>query len=202
LHPKTVADGSFGEPGTLTQFRSRVSNVRDPQTEARYDRAVSYVDDQLMRIVDWLKGRGMWEETVLMITADHGDALHDRGIYGHPQHYTYEELLSVPLIVRLPDSANERIERSFSLGWLHELVAEVGDTPTMDAPLLSDRESHLSVGESTKEIVADSISHRGHSIVVWQGATKYVRQTYHLTEDSESAAGKAEFYRLNGDRMS
>jgi hypothetical protein len=86
-----------------------------------------------------------------------------------------------------------------SLGWLHELIAEVGELPVMELPLSSAREDHLSVGGSSEEILSDSISHRGHSIVVWQEATKYVRQTHDLSEADELTVGKPEIYRLDAD---
>ena len=201
IHPRTVADGGLVDAGTLAQFRShakRVGNARDPQTEARYDSAVRYVDEQLRGIVNWLKARGVWDETALVVTADHGDALFDRGLYGHPQHYTYEELLSVPLVVRVPDSDGERIDGLFSLGWLHELVAEMGEVSSMDAPLSSGRESHFSSGGES-DVVADSISHSGHSIVVWRGSRKYVRQTHDLKEASEIGVGTPGLYKLAED---
>lgn len=109
------------------------------------------------------------------MTADHGDALYDRGIYGHPQHYTYEELLAVPLVVRLPNRDHERYNHLFSLGWLHEIIAEISDLAPMDAPLTSSVDSLLSKGNNKEIVLADSISHRGHSNVAQQKDTKYVR---------------------------
>jgi hypothetical protein len=55
------------------------------------------------------------------------------------------------------------------------------------------------VGESSEEIPSDSISQCGHSIVVWQGATKHVRQSCNLSEASETTIGKARLYRPNKD---
>ncbi|WP_338902047.1 sulfatase-like hydrolase/transferase [Salinibaculum marinum] len=97
LEPRVVGEGGLSSDGQLSQFRSharRVSKVYDPAAEARYDSAVQYVDQQVQRIVDWIQDEGLWEEKALIVTADHGDALSDRGIYGHPQHYMYDELLA------------------------------------------------------------------------------------------------------------
>ncbi|MFB6186263.1 MAG: hypothetical protein ABEI86_05280, partial [Halobacteriaceae archaeon] len=65
----------------------------------------------------------------MIVTADHGEALHDRGVYGHAslgeefvhgenRHYMYDELLHVPLLVRTPSEGSKRISTPFSLGWL------------------------------------------------------------------------------------
>ena len=202
IHPAAARRGDDVD-GLLRQFRSqarRVSDTPDARTEYRYDGAVRYVDEQLGRIVDWLQDRGLWDETALIVTSDHGDALMDRGIYGHPQHYTYEELLSVPLVVRVPGEDGERIERPFSLGWLHELVCESCDVSHMDAPLSSSVDPLSDAGEG-ETVLADSISHRGHSVVARQGDTKYVTQTDELEEPDEVEVGTPGVYRLDRDPM-
>jgi len=206
LHPKTVAEGGLSDGGTFTQFRSharRVSNLHDSRVEARYDSTVRYVDDQLRRIVDWLKSNDLWDETALVVTADHGDALYDRGIYGHPQHYMYDELLSVPLVVRVPGVAGDRIDRLFSLGWLHEFVAELGAVPEMDAPVSSSYETHLprrNSGDGDEgTLLADSISHRGHSVVARRGDEKFVLHTGELERSEEVNVGPYGHYLLGAD---
>lgn len=70
-----------------------------------YDEEVRYVDRQIGLLLARLKHRGLLENTVVLISADHGEELHDRGNWGHG--FTlYEELIHVPLIVRLPDTMN------------------------------------------------------------------------------------------------
>jgi choline-sulfatase len=177
-----------------------VSNIPDPRTEARYDSAIRYVDEQLRRIVDWLKSNDLWDETALIVTADHGEALHDRGVYAHPQHYMYDELLGVPLIVRVPGREGERIRHPTSLGWLHEIISELGDVNELEAPLTSSRKS-LFATDSTEEdvVLADSISPRGHSIVARKGRTKFVMQTGELSDAKETEVGPKGYYRLDID---
>jgi len=189
IHPQTALDGGFTDRGRLSQFRSharRVSNAPDAQTGLRYDSAVRYVDAQIARIVDQLKSSGRWDETILVVTADHGEALHDRGVYAHPQHYTYDELLNVPLVVRVPEHDGRRVDTPFSLGWIHELLADLTDAPALDAPLSSPYEGKLPIeepsGDTQATLLADSISPRGHSVVVRRGSTKHVVQTHELTD--------------------
>lgn len=202
IRPRTVTEGGLFDGGSLTQFRSharRVSDLYDSQTEARYDSSVRYVDLQIRRIIDWLKTNDLWSETTLIVTSDHGDALHDRGIYGHPQHYMYDELLSVPLIVRVPGRDGGRITNPFSLGWLHELVTEVCGVDAIDAPLTSSHGTHFETEATDDVVLADSIDQAGHSIAARRGPLKYVMQTEELVDSSTPRVGPTDYYRLDTD---
>ncbi len=67
----------------------------------RYDEMVSYVDAQVGRLLDNLENRGLLENTIIIITADHGEELGDHGGYNHG--YTaYNEVVHVPLIISGP----------------------------------------------------------------------------------------------------
>ncbi|WP_253739115.1 sulfatase [Halohasta salina] len=204
IHPDSVGDGGFSDGRLLSQFRSharRVSDVQDVETEARYDSAVRYADSQVKRIVDWLQSNDIWEETALIVTADHGDALYDRGIYGHPQHYTYDELLAVPLIVRVPGEDGGRLSWEFSLGWLHELITDLCGLKKIEAPLSLSREHSLTTEATQDEgvLLADSISHYGHTVVARSGAEKHVTQTNKLGKTAEISIQPAGLYRTDID---
>ncbi|SDM92074.1 Arylsulfatase A [Halogranum gelatinilyticum] len=68
-----------------------------------YKAECRYLDDQLSRLMDTLEHRGELDDTVVVLTADHGDmhGEHQRG--GHPQEF-WEEVIRVPLALRLPES--------------------------------------------------------------------------------------------------
>ncbi len=70
-----------------------------------YDEEVRYVDRQIGLLLARLRQLGLLEDTVVLISADHGEELHDRGNWGHG--FTlYQELIRVPLILRLPAGMN------------------------------------------------------------------------------------------------
>ena len=73
----------------------------DGSDKAHYEAIVRYTDRELGRLVDGLKSRGLWEKTVLILTADHGDEFLDHGHRFHG-HSLYEEMVHVPLIVHVP----------------------------------------------------------------------------------------------------
>jgi arylsulfatase A-like enzyme len=87
---------------------SRVFDERDWRSIAdRYDNGVRYVDDGLGALVDLLEERDLLDDTLLVITADHGETLTERPeVWFTHDPYLYEETLRVPLILRLPGGAH------------------------------------------------------------------------------------------------
>jgi arylsulfatase A-like enzyme len=68
---------------------------------AIYDSGVSYQDHQLGRLVEQLKTWGIWDQTMLIVTADHGEELFEETRCGHGGSLR-ETLIRVPLLVRYP----------------------------------------------------------------------------------------------------
>ncbi len=67
-----------------------------------YDDCIHYLDEQIGNLFDELKSRGLLENTVVVITSDHGEHFGDRGLYGHGNSL-YRPLVDVPMIVLAPD---------------------------------------------------------------------------------------------------
>ena len=59
---------------------------------------VDQIDDQVGRIVDYLKQIGQYENTIIIFTSDHGESLGDHGIYLKGP-YCYENGVHVPFII-------------------------------------------------------------------------------------------------------
>jgi choline-sulfatase len=70
--------------------------VADP-----YDAEVAYVDDQLGRFFDFLGRSGLYDNSLIIFTSDHGEGLGDHGEDTHGL-FLYDSTLRVPLILRLP----------------------------------------------------------------------------------------------------
>jgi arylsulfatase A-like enzyme len=71
---------------------------------ALYDGAIRYVDEHLGRLLEALRTQGLLDNTVVVVSADHGDEFWDHGSFFHGVSL-YDEQLHVPLIVRLPHAA-------------------------------------------------------------------------------------------------
>ncbi len=72
---------------------------------ALYDGAIRFVDDQIGILLAGLAERGLLDETLVVVSADHGEEQWDHGSFFHGQ-TLYDELLHVPLIVRFPHRAH------------------------------------------------------------------------------------------------
>jgi len=180
IHPSVLEEShSFRGSSSLRALAwdsARLTNTESPGYELLYDAALQYVDKQLGRVVEHLKQQRVWEDTTLIVTSDHGEALFDRGVYGHPFHCMFDELLRVPLLVHAPSAGAGRINSSFSLGWLHELIGELIDVAPFGFPATSGQRTHLDSATATDGtvVVADSISTDGHTIAARDEEHKYI----------------------------
>ena len=66
-----------------------------------YDGEILYVDDQIRRLLSEMRSRGLAENTVIIITSDHGEEFFEHGGVGHG-HALFQEQLHVPLIISGP----------------------------------------------------------------------------------------------------
>ena len=67
----------------------------------RYYAGVRYTDREVGRVIDRLKGMGLYQEAVILVTSDHGEELWDHGGFEHG-HTFHNEVLHVPFIIKLP----------------------------------------------------------------------------------------------------
>ena len=81
-----------------------------------YDAGIRWVDEQLARLVRWLQQTNHWDDCIFALTADHGEGFLDHGGRYHPPEHLMEELIHVPLLVRVPESPKRDLEKvPFSL---------------------------------------------------------------------------------------
>lgn len=74
----------------------------------RYDSEVWFTDQQIGKILAYAKTQPWWDRTVVMISADHGEAFGEHGMYKHAFEL-WEVLTRVPLLVRAPGAQPQRI---------------------------------------------------------------------------------------------
>ena len=134
-----------------------------------YDAETAGMDREIGRFVQWLAERRELDDTLFVVTSDHGERLGERGFLGHHlsmDHY----LLQVPLLVRYPTKLETaRIARRVQLdglpGYLLHLVGlEVPDVMAESAMHLKDRSvvvaQHHHPGKTLRDIEAiDSSFH-------------------------------------------
>jgi arylsulfatase A-like enzyme len=72
-----------------------------------YDAETRYVDESLGKLLDGLKQLDVYDDSLIILTSDHGEEFWEHDGYEHG-HTLYGELLRVPLIVKLPASAAKK----------------------------------------------------------------------------------------------
>jgi hypothetical protein len=68
---------------------------------SQYDGAIGFIDAEVSRLLDWLRERRLLDDTMVIVTADHGEFFGEHALWHHAS-YLYEEVIQVPLIVKLP----------------------------------------------------------------------------------------------------
>jgi choline-sulfatase len=112
--------GAYG--GTLTgqwgdfskRDRSSVSAADLQHLLDLYDGEIRYTDDELGRVLDHLKARGLDRNTLVVVTSDHGEEFLEHGSWEH-QKTLYEEVVRIPLVMRGPGIAARREPQQTSL---------------------------------------------------------------------------------------
>jgi len=93
---------------------NRLVRHRD-EVAALYDAGIRWVDVQLERLVANLRASRRWENCIFALTADHGEEFLDHGGRYHLPAKLMEELIHVPLLLRVPGGAKETVTAPFSL---------------------------------------------------------------------------------------
>ena len=84
-----------------------------------YISEIEFLDKHLGLLIDGLKQRGLYDNSVIVLTADHGEEFYDHKGWWHGE-TLYDEQLHVPLILKLPNQAlaaqvNEHLSRSVDI---------------------------------------------------------------------------------------
>ena len=75
-------------------------------TTKQYYAAISGLDTQFGRLIDYLKENNLYEDTLVILSADHGDMMGSHGLMG--KHVWYEESIKIPFVVHVPGNNNKR----------------------------------------------------------------------------------------------
>ena len=75
-------------------------------TTKQYYAAISGLDKQFGRLMGFLKENNLYEDTLVILSADHGDMMGSHGLMG--KHVWYEESIKIPFVVHVPGNKNKR----------------------------------------------------------------------------------------------
>ncbi len=124
-YPKDAAVTLMGR-GPVTPYQARYLNSYWNRSDLRprrfarhrdeivalYDAGIRWVDVQMARLTETLRESKRWDDCIFALTADHGEELLDHGGRYHPPSRLMEELIHVPLLLRVPGSAKKDVPKS------------------------------------------------------------------------------------------
>ena len=161
---------------------------------SQYDGGIAYMDACIGAFLDQLKQRGLYDNTLLIIAADHGEAFGERNIMGHGLS-VYQDEVHVPLLIKYPHStAGEVSGDPVSLIDLMPTVLDVlgyGVPKNIQGHSLLQRAPHDAVSESFPHPFASRWNPKYSQAeqAIFSGSMKFI----------ESSAGKKELYDLSRD---
>ncbi len=95
---------------------------------------IAYADSQVGRLLDWLKTNGLDRNTVVIVTADHGESLGDHGEATHA-YFVYDSTMHVPLIVKTPWNDKGRNASMVSSADILPTVLDLLGLPPVKTPI-------------------------------------------------------------------
>jgi len=123
-----------------------VNQGRRPFSEAEcehlvrlYDGNLAFADQEIGALRRAMEAEGLWDRTVFIVSADHGEELFERGWIGHNVH-VHEPSVHVPLIVRFPKAARLAGRRVAALADLLDVAPTIADVFGARGKAGSDRE--------------------------------------------------------------
>jgi arylsulfatase A-like enzyme len=102
--------------GTLEASRRDIDNLR-----LRYEENLAFADHQVGRVVDALRRADRLDRTIVIVTGDHGEAFREHGVMLHTT-TLFEEMIHVPLVMRLPPRFGRMPSRLGDIVELRDLV--------------------------------------------------------------------------------
>lgn len=203
--PASYLQGMKPPPGMASRLTAEEHlairlRERDPSPAERewlrqlYRAEVRWVDAAVGSLVEALKRSSLYEDTLIVLLSDHGEELWDHGGVGHG-HTLYEELLRVPLLVKLPGGVRRGgVDVPVSTSSLAATLLDLCDKPfPRDYPAAPSLRPYLLPGGSAPDsapLLATGLQRIEDRGAVLFGDFKLVRGM---------TSGREEFYDLSRD---
>jgi arylsulfatase A-like enzyme len=132
---------------------------------ALYDDSIRYVDDMLERFVDLLKKEGVYDQALIIITSDHGEAFGERGMYLHQD--PYEPCSRIPMLIKFPNGqfAGQRSAQQVQLPDLFPTIIDVlGEAPVSGLD-----------GQSLLDVIAGDAPARPYAYIIEKDSAETIR---------------------------
>ncbi len=132
-----VEQGAFDRMNELDVTYDDISPDELDRLIDLYDGSIAYVDSQLERFMEDLSSEGILDDTLVLVTADHGEGFLDHGRLFHSGDLVYDELMRVPLIIRYPKAraGGLRVDAQVRLIDIMPTLLEAAGLDYVDGPV-------------------------------------------------------------------
>jgi arylsulfatase A-like enzyme len=156
--------GAYEEKTHLGKYHEMSQELSESQVEyirACYDENLASVDSVFGTIMDKISELGLDENTIVILTADHGDLLGENGrLFGHGDYFG-EGVTHIPLFIRFPRQDGLEVPKKIAaLVKLSDLFATLADGYRFDVPW------HLIGGKSLLPVIAGAVQEVNPFVVV------------------------------------
>jgi len=148
----------------------------EPMRQA-YNSEIEYMDQHIGVLLDGLRQRGLYDNSLILFTADHGEEFFDHNGWWHGQ-TLYDELVHVPLMLKLPGASRPQTAKNFArhidiAPTLLQFAGVQPDPKMQGAPLL-DKAGNLST-TTVDSVYAESDFENNIIQAVRTGGIKVIR---------------------------
>jgi arylsulfatase A-like enzyme len=126
--------GSVLKKIRLMTKKGRLSPEEKQQIVDLYDGQIRYIDENIKNILLQLKNSSLLDNTILIITADHGEEFWDHHNFEHG-HTLYNELLHIPLIIAGRAVSSKAVSAPVQLIDIHPTILALAGTEPCGAPM-------------------------------------------------------------------
>ncbi len=148
----------FYDPHTPYIPHEKIEEGKEKNLVKLYDGELSYVDKYVGKIVDKLKEKNIYDETLIVIVGDHGEAFGEHEEYASHMVFCYEANLKVPLIFH-----NKKLIKNSKV--VHEKVDTIDIMPTIIDLTGCDGEGDIQ-GESLESLFYGGNPKKGRSFYI------------------------------------
>ncbi len=121
MHPDWDFDAGYQGPlhsnQEILDLWAKLDELDERDVEfllAAYDSEIAFTDGHLGAVIDRLKDQGRYDDTMIIVTGDHGEEFLERGWLGHSIS-VHREQIHVPLLVKLPGNRSADADEPVSL---------------------------------------------------------------------------------------
>lgn len=135
-------------------FKIKLNDKQKLRFSTLYDLELMYLDFHLGKLTSFLKDNGLYDNTLIIITSDHGEAFgeHDNLAHGFS---LYQEEIHVPLLIKYPESFKQKPQR------IRRLIQNIDLFPTLLSLLnidIADKIDAINLSGERKFAISESVA--------------------------------------------